>query len=313
MKIGLIKLVHEDLHPAPPSHPENPLRMNAALKVIERSDIAGDIDILRPEEVAIDALYRIHDRKYVESVKEVSDEGGGYLDGDTYATRKSYQAAIKVVEAAIWACDQIMTGRYNRIFLAGRPPGHHAEKTRGMGFCLFNNIAVAAEHLIVKHNLKGVAVVDWDVHHGNGTQNAFYDRDDVFFVSLHQFPYYPGSGNEKETGVGKGEGYTMNFPMPAGSGDDEYERAFTDKIIPALDEYKPEMILISAGFDAHKKDPLASINLSEGAYDKMTGHLVELANRHCGGKILSVFEGGYDPTANAESLYAHLKEMIEFD
>jgi len=313
MRIGLIKLVHDDLHPAPPSHPENPLRLNAALKVIEQSDIADNLDFLQPGKAPIDALYNIHDRNYVDSVKKICDEGGGFLDGDTYATRKSYRAAMNVVEGAIWACDRIMSGEYHRIFLAGRPPGHHAERNRGMGFCLFNNIAVTAEHLIVNHNMQRVAIVDWDVHHGNGTQNAFYDRDDVFFISLHQYPYYPGSGSESEKGKGQGEGYTMNLAMPAGSGDEEYERTFLEKIVPALDEYKPQMILISAGFDARREDPLASINLSENEYKKMTGHLIELAKRHCGGKVLSLFEGGYDPTANAESLYAHLKEMIELD
>jgi len=310
MKIGLIKQVHEDLHPAPPSHPENPLRMNAALRVVEQSDIADNLEILQPGTASIEALYNIHDRRYVESVKKVSDEGGGYLDGDTYATKRSYQAGVKVIEGAVWACDRIMDDDYRRIFLAGRPPGHHAEKKRGMGFCLFNNIAVAAEHLIAKYNLERVAIVDWDVHHGNGTQNIFYERDDVFFVSLHQYPYYPGSGSANERGEGRGEGFTLNIPMSSGSGDEEYETAFKNIIMPELDKYEPQMILISAGFDARDRDPLASINLTESAYTKMTGHLVDLANRHCGGKILSIFEGGYDPTANAESLYAHLKELM---
>jgi acetoin utilization deacetylase AcuC-like enzyme len=310
MKIGLIKLVHEDLHPAPPGHPENSLRMSGALKVIESSDIAAEIDFLTPGDADIGALYNIHDRRYIDGVRDASEKGGGYLDSDTYVGRRSFAAAMKVVTAAVWAGDRIMDGAYNRIFLAGRPPGHHAERTQGMGFCIFNNVAVAAEHLIRNKGLSRVAIVDWDVHHGNGTQNAFYDRDDVLFISLHQSPFYPGTGRGDETGEGSGIGYTLNLPMAPGSGDNDYKEAFEENVIPALENFRPEMILISAGFDARSEDPLASINLSENAYSFMTSNLVDLAKRYCNGRILSFFEGGYDPRANAESLYAHLKELM---
>ncbi len=310
MKIGLIKLVHEDLHPAPPGHPENSLRMSGALKVIENSDIAGEIEILTPGDADIGALFHIHEKRYVDGVRECAENGGGYLDADTYVGKRSFAAAMKMISATVWAGDSIVDGSYERIFVAGRPPGHHAERSMGMGFCIFNNIAVAAEHLVRNRGLSRVAIIDWDVHHGNGTQNAFYGRNDVMFVSLHQSPLYPGTGRASETGEGAGTGYTLNIPMVPGSGDNEYAEAFEKKLIPALEEFGPEMILISAGFDARNEDPLASINLTENAYSFMTRNLVDLAERNCSGRILSLFEGGYDPRANAESLYAHLKELI---
>lgn len=311
MEIGLINLVHEDLHPAPPGHPENPVRMKAALKVLESSDIVDWIDYLEPGEVDVSVLYDVHNKSYVEEVRELCQKGGGFLDSDTYAGKRSFGAAMKVVSASVWAVDLLFENRYKRIFLAGRPPGHHAEKNRGMGFCLFNNAAVAAEYMIKKHNLKRVAIVDWDVHHGNGTQQIFYDRDNVMFISLHQYPFYPGSGAESEIGINVGEGYTLNIPMASGSSDKEYIGAFDDKILPALNEFRPEAIVISSGFDASREDPLASINLSSETYGVMTRKICGLSDKYCEGRILSLFEGGYEPIANAHALYAHLKEMMK--
>ena len=201
-----------------------------------------------------------------------------------------------------------MTGRATRAFAAGRPPGHHAEPGRAMGFCLFSNIAIGARYLQRKYGVKKVAIVDFDVHHGNGTQACLEDDPTVFFVSMHEDPRtcYPGSGYDWESGVGPGVGYTMNVPFPPGSGDDAYLAALTDKVIPALDAFAPEVLMISAGFDAHLDDPLASVELSEAGFAGMTRQLVAFADRHCNGRIVSVLEGGYHLRALGRSLVRHL-------
>jgi acetoin utilization deacetylase AcuC-like enzyme len=309
MQVGIIKLLQEEKHPAPPGHPENPSRMKGALDYVFQSDISGDLVDFVPGEVDTSAIGRVHDEKYLNLAEAVSTRGGGYLDGDTYASSGSFKAAWQTASAAIAAVNEIAAGRFKRMFLAGRPPGHHAERNRGMGFCIINNAAVAAEALIGDHDLKRVAVVDWDVHHGNATQHSFYERSDLYYVSLHRYPFYPGSGASGERGRGEGEGYTLNIPLPGGTGHERYLAEFTDKVIPALEDYRPEFVIISCGFDAHIDDPLGGMGMTEQAYGEMTRMLVELSGRHCMGRILSVFEGGYDPTANGLCLYHHLKEL----
>lgn len=274
-----------------------------------QSDIADRIDTLVPGDVDTSSIYSVHSRDYLDSAREIAASGGGYLDGDTYTSADSFEAALETASAAVAAADSIITGEFKRIFLAGRPPGHHAEYDRGMGFCIINNAAVAAEHLIMNHDLKRVAIVDWDVHHGSGTQHAFYNRGDVYFVSLHQYPFYPGSGAEAERGEGEGNGYTLNIPLPGGCGDEKYLDEFEKKVISGLTRFDPEFIIISCGFDAHRDDPLGGMNVTERAFGEMTAMLVELAEKCCDGKILSVLEGGYNGAANSRCLFNHLKEM----
>ncbi len=309
MKVALIQLIQEDKHPAPSGHPENPERMKHAVEHVLDSDISGDIEKINPTTTKTDCIYNVHQKEYLDRVKAVSEMGGGYLDGETFTGSQGYDAAWETASAAIASVEAIIDKRYKRIFLAGRPPGHHAEYDHGMGFCIINNVAVAAEALITNHKLNRVTIIDWDVHHGNGTQNIFYSRPDVLYVSLHQHPFYPGSGATTERGVGEGDGCTLNVPLPGGTGDDVYLQKFEETIIPKLERYKPEFILISCGFDAHRNDLLGGMNLSERAFGAMTSFLVELANEYSEGRIFSLFEGGYTPAANAASLYYHLSEL----
>jgi acetoin utilization deacetylase AcuC-like enzyme len=230
-------------------------------------------------------------------------------DGDTHVCKYSFDAALLAAGAVIQAVDEVSTGRLTRAFCAVRPPGHHAESTKVMGFCLLNNVAIGARYAQRKHGVGRVAILDWDVHHGNGTQEIFYDDDSVFYISLHQYPYYPGTGAAAERGAGRGEGFTLNCPMGAGSVEKDYLDAFQTQILPALHRFKPELVMISAGFDAHKDDPLASIQLDEESFARMTNLVTEISEQYCGGRIVSVLEGGYNLQALARSVEAHLVAM----
>jgi acetoin utilization deacetylase AcuC-like enzyme len=222
----------------------------------------------------------------------------------------SLPAAYMAAGGALAAVDAIMRGEIEHAFCAVRPPGHHAESGRAMGFCLFNNVAIAARYVQRKHGLSRVLIVDWDVHHGNGTQHSFEQDSSILFFSTHQYPHYPGTGRETERGTGVGEGFTINVPMEAGDGDDEYHAIFVNVLLPAADAFKPEFVIISAGFDAHRDDPLASMGLTEAGYSDLTGLVAGIARRHAGGRVLSALEGGYNLTALAASVDAHLNALL---
>jgi len=311
MKIGIIDLVNESLHPAPNGHPENSGRVKQALEYIFNSDIQEYIEKINAEFKDLDSssLFKIHDRQYIEKIKSVADTGGGAVDPDTYITSGSYEAAMSVVQATVGSIKMLFEGKYNNILIAGRPPGHHAEYGRGAGFCLINNSAFAAQNAIDNYNLEKTAIIDWDVHHGNGTQNIFYSRSNLLYISLHQYPFYPGTGGKSENGIGKGKGFTINIPIMAGAGDEEYLDIFYNRLIPALDDYKPKFIIITAGFDAHREDFLGGMELSSEVYEVFAGLLKEVAMKHCENKVLSFFEGGYNPRANSESLYYYIRGM----
>jgi acetoin utilization deacetylase AcuC-like enzyme len=291
-------------------HVERPDRLRAVFDRLQKEDIRDKLEFVEAIPAEKEWIYRIHARSYVEEILSLQVESPRVLDwGDTVATEATPQAALFAAGAGVQAVRDIMAGRFSQAFCAVRPPGHHAEFDRAMGFCLFNNIAVAAADLRDHSELERIAIVDWDVHHGNGTEHAFNRDPRVLFISLHQFPHYPGSGAAKDRGEGKGEGYTLNIPMVAGSADEEYRRAFTEKIVPALDTFQPQFVLISAGFDGHTADPLSSIELSTQMYGEMTEMIVSIAREHCEGKLVSFLEGGYDLHALADSVASHIAAM----
>jgi acetoin utilization deacetylase AcuC-like enzyme len=260
----------------------------------------------------LDRIHAVHDPAYVESVERICARGGGVLDyGDTGAGPDSYDTALLAAGGVIAAARAIHEGTVASAFAAVRPPGHHAEKDRAMGFCLFNNVAVGAVYCLQKLGCKRVLIVDWDVHHGNGTQHIFEESDSVFYFSIHQYPHYPGTGRESETGRGKGEGYTLNVPMPATAGDDEYFHAFQERLYPAMELFRPDFIFISAGFDAHRDDPLSAIRVSEEGYAEMTRMIKALQGRYGAVGILSVLEGGYNLRSLSASVRRHIEVLQE--
>jgi acetoin utilization deacetylase AcuC-like enzyme len=274
------------------------LRRIGTPKLLELSAPTADLRWLRAT----------HDEAYLTYVLRVCDAGGGVLDqGDTVVSSESYDIALMAAGAVLHACDIVMSGQATRAFAAVRPPGHHAEPNRALGFCLFNNVAIAARYLQQHYG----AIVDFDVHHGNGTQAIFESDPSVHFFSLHQDPrtLWPRSGYAWEIGTGKARGYTMNIPFNPGSGDIDYLRVIDNVVLPELEEFAPEVLLISAGFDAHKDDPLADIELSEEGFELMTRSLCALADRHCRGRVVSTLEGGYNLRALGRSVVRHLAGM----
>lgn len=277
-------------------HPESSQRTLALERSLARSGLLPDLRALEPTPATIEQLRRVHTQELIDYVRQVSLRGGGLLDhGDTYVTGESYELALLAVGGCCAAVDEIMTGRAANGFALIRPPGHHAETDRVSGFCLFNNVAAAARQAQVAHGAQRVAIIDFDVHHGNGTQDIFYEDDSVLFISIHLYaPYfYPGIGGMYEVGTGRGNGYTLNVPLPPQVGDYGYGRAFDELIGPRLRQFGPEMILVSAGFDAHWADPLAMAGLSLAGYADISRKLIGYAEQLCGGRVLFVLEGGY--------------------
>lgn len=284
-------------------HPENARRLRAVDQALAAGDLIRDRPSVPFGPATDAALSLIHDSRYVAGVREFAAQGGGYLDADTIVRPDSVDVAALSSGAGIAAVDAALDGIALRSFLLARPPGHHATPQRGMGFCIFNTIAVAAAHAL-ERGISRVMIIDWDVHHGNGTQDAFYDSDQVLFVSLHQTPLYPGSGAASERGAGRGSGYTINVPLRAGGGDEVYTTAFEDVVVPAARDYKPELVLVSAGFDAHAADPLAGMRVTESGFVEMARRARDISEMHAGGKLIAFLEGGYDPPALARSVVA---------
>ena len=291
-----------------PQHPENQRRLKAIDADLERADLLADRPLVAFGEAQLADVERIHNPWYVERLDRLSMGGGAWLDQDTYITPDTYDIALTAAGAAVAAVDAVMDQTAPSAFVLSRPPGHHATPERGMGFCLFNNIAIAAGHALDR-GLERVAVVDWDVHHGNGTQDAFYGRSDVLFISLHQEHFYPGTGEESETGDGKGAGYTRNLTMPPGSGDVAYLERFDSEVLPALRAYRPELVLVSAGYDAHADDPIGGMVVTEAGFAAMAERLRAIADETASGRIVAILEGGYDPAALARSVVATLESL----
>lgn len=298
-------------HDTGPGHPERIERLRAVLHAIEAARLPGLIREEAPR-ASFDQLAAVHQRSQVERLLaiEVPEGEHGALDGDTIVSHGSIEAALRAAGAAIHAVDLVVEGRAGAAFAAVRPPGHHAEPDRAMGFCLFNNVAIAALHARKHHGLTRIAVADFDVHHGNGTQAAFWDDPALFFASSHQSPLYPGTGARHEHGAA---GNIANAPLDPGSGSREFRDAWLRDLLPAIDAFAPDLLLVSAGFDAHASDPLAQMRLHAQDYAWLTGELVTLARKHCGGRIVSTLEGGYDLAALAESAVAHMRALVGYE
>jgi acetoin utilization deacetylase AcuC-like enzyme len=295
-------------HDNGPYHPECSERLRAVLDRLEAETFA---DLLREQapEATVEQLSRVHPQDYVEAILAIRPEMGEFvqLDSDTRMSNGSAEAALRAAGGAVMGVDAVMEGWARNVFVAVRPPGHHAERRKPMGFCMFNNAAVAAHHARARWGIQRVAVVDFDVHHGNGTQDIFANDGDLFYASSHQSPCYPGTGDIWERGVANN---IVNAPLRPREGSEGFRHAWADQILPELDHWAPGLLIISAGFDAHKADPLAELRVETADFAWLTEELLKIADRHCGGKVVSVLEGGYDLDALAASVAAHVRVLM---
>jgi len=288
-------------------HPERPARLTSALAQLAAAPWFERVHRVQVEPADLAWIETIHHLDYIRRAADACRAGKSFLDTpDVMISARSFDVATLAVGAALALADEVIAGRCSNGFALLRPPGHHAESDGALGFCLFNNVAILARYLQRQHGLDKIAIIDWDVHHGNGTQHSFDEDPAVLYVSLHQYPYYPGTGSAGEIGTGRGRGATLNCPMPAGATDSAYELAFNEQVLPRLALYKPEAILISAGFDAHRDDPLGDVQLSTGCYGWMTARVMEAAERHAGNRIISLLEGGYHLARTAECVERHV-------
>jgi acetoin utilization deacetylase AcuC-like enzyme len=293
-------------------HPESPNRLRAILERLEQSGTVDRLTRIEPRRAEDEWITQVHTPRYIAALNRHAPATGRVsLDPDTAMSPGSLNAAYLAAGGVLAGVDAIMAQQVDHVFCAVRPPGHHAEASRAMGFCLFNNVAIAARYVQKQYGLTRVLIVDWDVHHGNGTQHSFEDDPSVLFFSTHQYPHYPGTGRASERGTGAGEGFTINVPMEAGEGDEAYRTVFHKVLVPAADHFHPEFVIISAGFDAHREDPLAQMGLTEEGYADLTGIVAGIARRHAGGRILSSLEGGYNLAALGASVDAHIKALLD--
>lgn len=301
-------------HATGPGHPERKERLEAILRKL-KEERAKHVLPLREDgdfsEASLEQMARVHSIDYLIFLAKTEEKKFFALDPDTIGGSKSWHAAKLAAGAVVQAVEDVHEGKLKNAFCAVRPPGHHAERFRGMGFCFVNNVAVAARHLIEALGYKRVLIVDWDVHHGNGTQNIFYSDQQVFYYSSHQYPFYPGTGAAFETGEGNGKGTMLNFPLPAGSGDAEFLSGIKEKLIPAVQNFRPEFIIISAGFDAHAEDPLAGLHVTDEGFKEASRLVKKLAEEECGGRLVSVLEGGYDLEVLGRCVCDHIKILCE--
>ena len=308
MKVGIVRESIYLEHITENFHPENPGRLRAIYGKLDGMDQEGFVYVparqASDEEIALN-----HDPTYVSFVRQTGGKPQRRLDPDTVTSPRSYEAACTAAGGFLELIDAMLSGKIDNGFALVRPPGHHAESARAMGFCLFNNCAIGARHLLKKRGLQRVLIVDFDLHHGNGTQHSFYDEAAVLYFSTHQYPYYPGTGWFDEVGEKEGKGYTVNVPMTHGMNDADYSHVFEEIVVPVSRLFRPEIVLVSAGFDIHRNDPLGGMAVSERGFARMTRILMDIAEAQCGGKLLCVLEGGYDVEALAKSVEAVLMEL----
>jgi acetoin utilization deacetylase AcuC-like enzyme len=292
-------------------HPESARRLDAALAGVERAGLADRVNREAGDHPDTDRIIaKVHSADYERALEQAARSGmRDFLSGDNPMSSQTFSAARTAVGAALTAAEEMMQVQENRAIVVARPPGHHAERLQPMGFCFFNTIACVAEWMREQPGIERVFVFDFDVHHGNGTQHLFWDRDDVFYASMHRFPFYPGTGATNEIGGGSGRGYTLNIPLEQGLGDAAYLRGVEEVIVRAIDNYQPQAILLSSGFDAHRRDPLGGMRVTEQAYGEITRRIVEAAARHSGGRVLSLLEGGYDMEGLAASVAEHVHAL----
>ena len=291
-------------------HPERPRRVSYVREKLEETGMIHRLKEVVPLPQDTMWLYEVHGGKYIDHLRRSAHMAPTFLDPDTVMCPESFEIAMLSAFSGIQACEEVIQGRMSNAFCLTRPPGHHAERNEAMGFCFFNNAAVAAQYLRVEHGLKRVLIVDWDVHHGNGTQHIFYDTNEVFYFSVHQWPSFPGTGAADESGEGDGKGFTLNVPMKPGSGNDAWENAFLDNLYPAIQWFEPEFIIVSAGFDAHWEDPLAGQHVTDDGFQRLSELVRNLAEKYCGGRLVSILEGGYDVASLSRSIHAHLDVLI---
>jgi acetoin utilization deacetylase AcuC-like enzyme len=300
-------------HITPAGHPERSDRLRSLNIALEHPNFAR-LDRKEAPQANEDSVLLAHPEEHLTFVMRSIPDGErgedeiNQLEADTYASPKSFQAALTGIGGAMAAVDDVFSGAADNVFVASRPPGHHAEKNKAMGFCFFNNAAIAARHAQKKHGAERIAIVDWDVHHGNGTQDIFWDDPSVLFCSTHQMPLYPGSGAKDETGA---HDSIVNAPLSPNTGSDHFREAFKSRVLPALENFRPDLIIISAGFDAHHRDPLAQINLVGEDFDWATGRILEVADRSAKNRVVSLLEGGYDLEGLAESAGLHILRMMK--
>lgn len=294
-------------------HFENSKRLQAILNGLKETDLLSSLQSIMPQEATMRWIEKVHQKDYIETVRQDVKSGAHFLStksGNTAICPQSFDVALWAVGGVLKACDAVMSREAKNAFCAVRPPGHHATPNRGMGYCLFNNVAIAARYLQEKHNLEKILIVDWDVHHGNGTQEIFYEDGSVFFFSTHQWPWYPWSGSFDETGRGSGKGTTLNAPLPAGSGDKKIIEAFEQKLWPKVNQFKPNFILISAGFDSRNTDPLGRFRVTDAGFKRLTQIMKQIANDHAESRLVSVLEGGYSLKGLAQAVPAHVEELM---
>lgn len=291
-------------------HPENANRLRAIMRYLERTGPWQQLVAISPTVAAVPAIALVHDRQYITQVRELAEDGGGQLDADTVVSAGSYEAARYAAGGAIRAVEVVVEEQMDSVFALVRPPGHHATAGQAMGFCLFNNIAIAARYALNKYNLERIAIIDFDVHHGNGTQDAFYNEPKVLYISVHQSNFYPGTGSIDDTGNGAARGTTVNIPLPAGCGDSEYVKVFEQVIVPAVRCFNPRLILVSAGYDAHWADGLALIQVSITGFAKIAGIIKGVADEVCGGRTVLCLEGGYNLTVLSAAVRATFEVLL---
>lgn len=313
-KTGLAQDDRFGRHDTGPQHPERPERLVSVAAALKERGLTDACHAVEVSAVDMTIVRRVHDEAYLARLQQACDEGRPCIDVvDSAICRESFEIARLAAGAAVQAVDDVMAGRLDNAFCAVRPPGHHAERHASMGFCLLANAVIAARRLLDEHGLSRVVILDWDVHHGNGTQHAFEEDPRVLFISLHGHPgvVYPGTGYAEERGRGAGEGFTINVPMTPPSGDAEYRRAFDETILPAIEGFRPEFVLLSAGFDAHRLDPLAPLALETESFGWMTDAMLNVAATHCDKRLVSLLEGGYHLGALGESAALHVSRMLE--